>query len=122
MSLLELFKAHQPQHVFHHNKLADFFAGFYDAGMGVHMWRELHECMEESTESEEALFMYGKAIEHLVKGESAEYQKASDEASRLSVPVTTPCKEFGKYAIASAEMEAWFVDFWTQDSAFETMT
>ena len=65
--------------------------------------------------------MYGKAIEHLVKGESAEYSKASDEANKLSIPVTAPCKENGKYAIASAEMQAWFSDFFSQEDALEIM-
>lgn len=124
MSLIELFKQHIPKehhHWFNRNQLADFYAGFYGHGMDVHMWSELHDCMESSTESEEALFMWGKAIEHLSRGEKADFKMAAGEAKKLSEPAMEGCKENGKYAVVSTEMGAWFYDFWTQDGAHEQM-
>ena len=69
MSLLELFK----NHVGHHgrNQMAEFKAGFYYSTAGVEMYHDLKECMEND---DEALYMWGKAVEHLAHNEKDEFK------------------------------------------------
>mmetsp|Transcript_1833 Transcript_1833/g.2605 ORF Transcript_1833/g.2605 Transcript_1833/m.2605 type:complete len:305 (-) Transcript_1833:187-1101(-) len=124
MSLLELFKSHVQPHFAHHhsmwerNQLAEFYSGFYHKSMGVHIFHDLKECMDND---DEALYMWGKAIEHLAHGEQEQYKIDSERATELSKPLMEACKANNKFNIVSAEVDAWFIDFWTQPDAVEQM-
>lgn len=82
------------------------------------MYHDLKSCMSED---DEALYMWGKTLEHLARGEEELFQKTSGEAKQLSDPLFEACKESGKYAIVNQELSQWFVDFWTQPDAIDQM-
>ena len=121
MSLIELFKQHVPQAHHWHNPLAGFYAGFMGHSMDVHIWHELHDCIEQGETAEEALFFWGEALHHLSRGEKDEFKADSTKATELSKTAMASCHENGKFAVIDAEMTAWFTDFWTQEGAIEQM-
>ena len=125
MSVLALFKQHVSKQYEHahswwhqRNQLAEFYSGFYGRAMGVHIGHELKECMGSD---DEALFMWGKALEHLSRDERDEFKEASGKAKELSEPLFANCHTNGKFTIVENEMGQWFYDFWTQPDAIEIM-
>ena len=88
MSLLALFKEHVHSHC-HRNQMAEFLGGYYSGAHGVHMYHQLKECVKND---DEALYMWGKAMEHLYKNEQEKEdarKKMFDSMDKKSTGVIT---------------------------------
>ena len=117
MSLLQLFKEHVHSHC-HRNQMAEFLGGYYSGAHGVHMYHQLKECVKND---DEALYMWGKAMEHLYKNEQELFDEASKRALELTLPLLEDCTHLNKFNVLAAEDKEWWTTFWTQENALDTM-
>ena len=121
MSLIELFKSHVQNHWeshCHRNQMAEFLGGYYSGALGVHIYHDLKDCVKND---DEALYMWGKAMEHLHHDEKELYEEASGKAMQLTEPLLEDCKMLNKYNVVRAESDEWFTTFWSQENAMEQM-
>ena len=117
MSLIELFKEHAHKH-WERNQMAELLAGYYSGAHGVHIYHQLKHCVQHD---DEALYMWGKAVEHLWKNEKEDFDKASKRAGELTEPLMEECTHVNKFNVMAAEDAEWWTTFWTQENAEDKM-
>jgi len=99
------------------NPVAEFYAGYIHRTVGIHMGRELNECMERD---DDVTLMWEHAISNIYKDKQA-WNSYREEALGESMPLLEACNDVGKFKVASAEIEAWWTGFFKQEDALGTI-
>ena len=89
------------------NPVADFYEGYVEKTVGIHMHHDLRDCMERD---DNVTLAWDHAIHHLHK-DKQKWNEDRKKAFEQSMPLLEGCASNGKWQIASAEIDAWWTGF-----------